>query len=643
MLQLLAELKKNGIITPLNYHFARMIHEKQQPYGYTSLQQNLAVLLAALMSFHTQKGNSCLLLSGQSDKNLFDLNYAKSQREYLDAIMQKIERISPLAWAEALRGHCAFSENPEQIAPMLFQGERLYFYRYWLAENRLARYIKQAVTQPLNNLNTAQDRLIMQRLYPLQAPIDWQALAVAGALNRRFYVISGGPGTGKTHTVARLLAGLQLKQNALGLNALNIALAAPTGKAASRLKESIAKNLLDAKEGLISQFEPTSDEYQIILNNVPTVASTLHRLLGISPFSEKPKYHARNPLPYDLLVLDEASMIDLHLMEKLIEALDDKTRLILLGDENQLASVEAGAIMGELGALKGGYSQAQRDYFNAVTGYELPPQNVTPISDALCRLVHSRRFADYPHIGELAELVNEKKALESWECFARLAGLTHFAYESNPTAVIAQKAAEYYEAYLNLVQQRVADPYSVSVEKIFNAFQAVRFLSALRVGNLGVENLNEVVAQKLKQCGLVQFGQSSENYYGKPLLITENAAQYHIFSGDIGIILPDEQGQRRVYFDSLAEGGYLNISPNRLPAYEVGYVMTVHKSQGSEFDHTLLILPQQLSPVLCKELIYTAITRAKKAFSLFGDEAVWLKAVSKQIQRQSGLKAQLEA
>ena len=640
MLTLLYDLKETNVISELDYQFAKMIDRKQQNHPYTEQQKNLAVLLAALVSFQVMQGHSAIRLDSYITHSFFGLTGRNSERDIHSEILQKIDNITPLEWQKVLANHIAFSSDPIQVAPMLFQHGLLYFYRYWQAENNIANYLVKAVEFSQEIANTALDKRIIEKLFEKSDEINWQKVAVATAIKKKFSVISGGPGTGKTTTVAKLLAALQEKQLRNGKEMLNIALVAPTGKAAARLKESISLSL----SGLHLSFD------------IPTIASTIHRLLGIRPQSDEPRYHKKNPLHIDLLVVDEASMIDLFLMEKLIAALKPSTRLIILGDKDQLASVEAGAIMGELGEfIQQGYSREHCDYLRQVTGYQLVSQGkAAAICDSLCHLKKSYRFADNSGIGQLAKLVNEKQAAESWQLFAKGftdLSLVEYAYISdfsekqqwirNCVKQVVDKAVELYKEYLTLVKLRFNNPQEVSVGEIFKAFQKVRFLSALRVSELGVEQLNKRIEIALAAAKLISLEQSKNYYIGKPLLITQNAPQNHIYSGDIGIILPDENKVSRVYFDTKIDDEYLSLSLNRIPEFESAYVMTVHKSQGSEFEHTLLITPLHFAPVMSKELIYTAITRAKKHFTLFGGKQIWLQAVNNNIQRQSGLKAQL--
>ncbi|WGE46849.1 exodeoxyribonuclease V subunit alpha [Actinobacillus equuli] len=642
MLTLLETLKAENHLSELNYQFAKMIAHKQQAYNYNEQQQNLAILLAALLSYHVMQGHTALRLDSNAAQSFFGLEHKKLGHDFQSEILQKIGGISPLEWQDILHEHIAFSHSPMQIAPMLFQHGLLYFYRYWQAEHNIARYLQQAVEFPEEFENTDLDKQILFELFPEKTTeIDWQKIAVATALRQRFCVISGGPGTGKTTTVAKLLVALQARQYRQQKSALNIALVAPTGKAAARLKESISNS-----------FEKMQLTFEI-----PTYASTIHRLLGVRPNSDTPTYHVKNPLHLDLLVVDEASMIDLSLMEKLMNALKPSTRLIILGDKDQLASVEAGAIMGELGEfVQLGYSSAHCEYLYKVTGYSLSEQsNVLPICDTLCHLQKSHRFSEYSGIGQLAALVNQKKENESWRIFTKsqtdlvcikYPSTTQFAekrqWVQHCVNLVVEKAVEHYQVYLKLVQQRVSNPNKISVNEIFEAFQKVRFLSALRVSELGSERLNQNIAEALKKARLLNFAFSRDSYAGKPILITQNSPQNNIYSGDIGIILPDEHNQLRVYFDTKVENTHLSLSLSRLPEHEVAYVMTVHKSQGSEFEHTFFIMPLNSAPVITKELIYTAVTRAKQTFTLFSEEKVWKIGVRANVQRQSGLQAQLK-
>lgn len=649
MLELLFQLKQKNRLSEHAYQFAKWIDSHQQDKNYSKTQKELAILLAALLAYHCIKGHSCIRLDSFLATNPFGLSSDNLDEELQTVLsnstdLQKILKISPLEWQELLQDHIVFSNDPKQIAPILFQHNRIYLYRYWQAENRIAAKMKMmAQDEPIHAQEIELNKRILDRVFETDQndQISWQKVAAATALAKKFCVISGGPGTGKTYTVVRLLAALQLKRLEQSQEPLTIALAAPTGKAAARLKESIEKD--------IDKLEIPTAVKQLI----PSKASTIHSLLDIRPNSDIPKHNTDNPLHLDLLVVDEASMIDLFVMEKLFNALKPNTRLILLGDKDQLASVEAGNAMSELGDLLiQGYSENHSAYLSAATGYPIFSQNnLSTIGDSLCHLKVSRRFDESSGIGHLATAVNEKQAVNSWEKFAKFTDIEQIAYPSEKVEhtqwqkecveQIVQKAVELYGDYLKLVNQRKQNPNAVSVSQIFETFAKVRFLSALRVGGFGVENLNLQIAEALRNAKLVSFKYARDSYIGKPILVTENAKQLKVFSGDIGLILPDEQGNARIYFETKINEQHLSLSPSRLPSFEPAYVMTVHKSQGSEFLHTLMVMPLTPSPVLTKELLYTAITRAREKFTLFGNQTIWESSVKRDIQRQSGLKTQL--
>lgn len=649
MLCLLEQLKEENLISELNYQFAKMIDHQQKSYHYTPQQQNLAILLSALMSFTVLEGNSCLHLTSALAQNPFSLTHKYAH--FIEAISQKIGEISPLDWQSILQNHIAFSENPEKIAPMLFQQQRLYFYRYWQAEHQIATYLQQAVSYEQNFTDIALYQRILTPFFPKQErEINWQKIAVATALQQKFSVISGGPGTGKTRTVAILLAALQQKQTELKLNPLKIALVAPTGKAAARLRESISASLLQL---------PLSKEQR---DELPINATTIHSLIGITPHRDKPHYHARNPLNFDLIVVDEASMIDLFVMEKLFNALKPHTRVIMLGDKDQLASVEAGNIMSELGQfLHYGYSQSHIDYLAQTTGYLIETQSseVPEICNSLCHLRKSYRFDDNSGIGKLAKSINTQQAISSWQLFAipslsndleliqypspsEFSNFSH--YQQHCIELVISYTVECYRGYLTLVKKQEQNPTNTQIIiDIFNAFKKVRLLTALRISEFGVERLNQRIAEGLQQAGLIHFRYSRENYLGKPILITENSPTLHLSSGDIGLVLADSQGKPKIYFEGESTDKMIAITPSRLPSNEPAYVMTVHKSQGSEFEHTVLIMPLKATPILTKELLYTAVTRAKKKFTLFSNEKVWKQGIKSETQRQSGLMEQILA
>lgn len=646
MLTILKELQQQRVISAGDYYFAKLIADKQ-PVTIPLEVQNLAILLAALCRYNYQQGHTCLLLEPGVEQHFFNLAYRTTERHYLEKIQAKIGDLSPEKWQTALAEHHAFTTRPfEKVAPFVFQFKALYFYRIWQDEYRVAEYLKDQVqlsqtanfSTPFTSIQT-----VLAKYFPLlqQDDVNWQKVAVATALRQHFCLITGGPGTGKTTTVARLLLALQ----ELHQRQLRIKLVAPTGKAAARLTESIHSALKNLQERENIQID---DELR---QTIPMVAQTLHRLLGIRLFEDSTIFNSKNRLSIDVLVVDEASMIDLPLMAKLLQALKPQTKLILLGDENQLSPVEVGETLGEIGQFaQGDYSVALTQYLQTVAGISLPAaERVHPLRDHLCRLYHSHRFSSHSGIGQLARAINQGEYAASWQCFSQYPDLTLIDFSmlaslrtGNPetyvqacVALVVKSAVEKYADYLLAIKQmqQVGQPLTEQqVSTIFTLFNSVRFLTALRVGELGVEQLNHKIAQRLQQKGLVQFKHERDWYLGKPVMITQNDSHVGLYNGDIGLFL----GDGKVWFEQ-GQQHYKTVLASRVPSYEPAFVMTVHKSQGSEFAHTCLVLPIEPNPILSRELIYTGITRAKAKLTLFTTPESWKTAVKHPVKRQSGL------
>ncbi|MGC6377927.1 exodeoxyribonuclease V subunit alpha [Bisgaard Taxon 45] len=646
MLTVLQELKQQKVISEGDYYFAKLIADKQDP-ALPIEKKNLAILLAALCSYSYQQGHTCLFLEKGIESNYFNLAYRTPERAYLNIIQEKIGFLPVENWQPSLAEHIAFSATPlEKVAPLVFQFNALYFYRIWQDEYRVARYLQAAVQRGTDSTAISHDQIkaILTQYFP-RAPhldgVNWQKVAVATALKQPFCLITGGPGTGKTTTVARLLLALQ----SLSDCRLTIKLVAPTGKAAARLTESIngALTRLQSQENM-----PLCAG---LIAAIPTTAQTLHRLLGIRFFEETPTFHQHNPLPLDVLVVDEASMIDLPLMAKLLQALKPQTKLILLGDENQLSPVEAGEMLGALAEFaQQPYSPALTAYLKTVADIELASSNQGyPLRDHLCRLHYSHRFAGDSGIGQLAQAINQGNIEASWQAFARFNDIEMVDFDQfsllkadNPiiytqacAALVVKSAVEKYTDYLVALQQLHPNTQSLNAQQvghIFTLFNAIRFLTALRIGELGVEQLNQKIAQRLQQKGLLDFKHERDWYLGKPIMIQQNDHHIGLYNGDIGLFL----GQGKVWFEQ-GQGHYKTVLASRVPNYETAFVMTVHKSQGSEFAHTCLVLPTEPNPILSRELIYTGVTRAKQQLTVFASAEIWKSAVRNPIKRQSGL------
>ena len=602
MTALLAQAAEHRLLRSLDVRFAQLMADEHQPAH---------LLAAACLSAAAGEGHVCLPLTQLSRDTLFNGRHA----ELAQAIWQAAG--NPQDWSALLSDWSALASH-DQAAPIVLSDERLYLHRLWQHEGQVAQFFQTpSNAQPFV---PEQVRAVLDELFG-SAPADWQKIAAAVAITQKTAVISGGPGTGKTTTVAKLLAALIR----LSDDTLRIQLAAPTGKAAARLTESLGKAL---------QQLPVTDGERL---RFPAEATTLHRLLGAQPETQRLRYHAGNPLHLDVLVVDEASMVDLGMMANLIAALPPQARVVFLGDRDQLASVEAGAVLGDIcRCAEAHYSPARAAELAVLTGCQVvgnDDASAPAVRDAICLLRKSYRFDAKSGIGQLAAAVNagDAKAVEA----AFQAGFTDItrrplndgeAYQAMLTEI-----ASGYRPFLKLIGER-ADPAEIITE--FNRYQ---LLCALREGPFGVQGLNQRIEQKLMQLQLIRRPAGGSRWYqGRPVMVTRNDSALGLFNGDIGITLFDDEGLLKVFFP-LPDGSIKAVQPSRLPTHDTAWAMTVHKSQGSEFRHTALVMPAQFLPVLTRELIYTAITRAREQLTLYSDESVFRRAVQLRTQRRSGL------
>lgn len=570
------ELCQKQLISDLDYRFAAFI---QQLAG---AQANEALALASvLVSNLSAQGHICV-----------DLAHHANQKFPTDA-EQALICPSLEAWLNALQ-QCPVVGKTGDYQPLILDGQRLYLYRYWQYEQQLLAAILQRLsTASNNNLNTES----LERLFPQTAANDLQKQAAQIALQRNFCIISGGAGTGKTTTVAKILA-LLLEQEPN----LRIALAASTGKAATRLKETLSRANLDCSDAIKAM--------------MPQQTYTLHRLLGAIPDTPYFRHHVDNPLLYDVVVIDEASMVDLALMAKLLNALLPQTRLILLGDKDQLASVEIGSVLGDICA-----------------GAHAPPQTqqAQRLQESIVLLQTSHRFTADSGIGAVAEAVKKGDAeLALQHLHSAQQGLSWQTLPDNSLLL------------LNLLKESLLAGFQQYLRaktpaQALQALDEFRVLSALRRGRYGVENLNRLIEQLFNKQGLIDL--AFRWYHRRPILITCNDYNLNLFNGDVGVIFW-EQHEIKAFFRA-EDNSIRSFYPNRLPEHETVYAMTIHKSQGSEFEKVLLLLPDQDSPLLTRELIYTGITRAKQAVEVHGKESIFRHAVQQRIQRNSGLKTAL--
>lgn len=605
----IAELRAAGLLSPLDVHLALTL-------GRIGAERRPSVLLAvALLSHRAREGEVCV--------NLKQMALSGTTVDVWP---------EPEAWREEL-AQSALVGDGQAATPLVLEGERLYLRRYWQQEHLLAEAIGRRVRQP-DRFSEADTAWLRQRLDDLfvgadERP-DWQRVAAAVALAQPFCVISGGPGTGKTTTVIKLLAlqvELALRR---GQRPPRLTLAAPTGKAAARMGEAIKV----AKQAL-----PSPAPVQAA---IPDSAQTIHRCLGARFGGPGFRHHAGNPLLTDLLLVDEASMVDLSLMAHLVAALPDSARLVLLGDRDQLAAVEAGAVLGEVCAAAdpGGrsFSRFQAEWLGQlVDGFTMEPAagEQPGIWDCVVQLRHSYRYGADSGLGILGRAINDGDA-EGALAVLRDPGF--------PDVVRSDPDEQDLASWLAESVLTGFGPYLAAGEPLaaLRALAAFRVLCVLRRGPRGVASVNRLVEGVLAQAGALE--PQGALYHKRPVLVTRNDYPLRLFNGDVGCLLPDPDGAGRLaaFFiagDSVDQARA--VSPARLPEHETVFAMTVHKSQGSELDHILFVLPDHLSPVLTRELLYTAVSRARCGIAIYGAADIFARAVAQRTERPSGLREKL--
>ncbi|SHN09782.1 DNA helicase/exodeoxyribonuclease V, alpha subunit [Duganella sacchari] len=632
-------LTEAGQLRRLSGAFARFI---------ASIGASSPPLMAAcvLLSELEGRGHSCLLLSELNADPAALLGWNGDEWLHL--------RASVDGWPEDVASWRTLLAASEQVwpvggadcsQPLVLDGDRLYLRRYWQDETHVAAAVRGralgGVLASDADAETAEIRRWLDILFPHATRgggVDWQKVACAVAMRGKLGIITGGPGTGKTYTVARLLALLFATAGSMRQSGLRVALAAPTGKAAARLKQSI-DDALDKLAVLVGTALPLRE-----LTARMGAARTLHSLLGARPDTRAFQHNAGNQLDVDVLIVDEASMIHLEMMSALLAALPPEATLILLGDKDQLASVEAGAVLGDLchNAEAGEYLPETLSYVQASTGQQIPDDYAGhggPIAQQTVMLRESRRFGG--PIGELALAVNAGNAAKAVEVLRSgqdgKVAWTDFAQPAD----MLQLALSGYRQYLQLIKNSIADADDVVRLAILRSFEGFRILCAVRDGEWGVSGLNDAIEQRLQSAGLLK--RTGEWYVGRPVMVTRNDYATGVFNGDIGLTLPDpaRPGALRVYF---SEGETVrSVLATRLRNVETAFAMTVHKSQGSEFAHTAMVLPKDGGSMLARELIYTGITRARDYFTLLTPNGqVLLDAIGQRTQRASGLRHLLD-
>lgn len=576
----------------------------QKEYGELSEPLQLCVVF---LSLFIKAGHTCLPLDKSPQEWVDILGLEPSLKQHFKNDLIRISTLKP----DSMIG------QEGSMNPMILTGNRLTFRRYWFYENIVRQWIESNSSIKSTTDIKGRSVEVLSDLFPGDsAEQDWQKVAAAMSLVKPFLIISGGPGTGKTTTVARILA----LHRRLSEGRLYVALAAPTGKAAGRMGEALNREL--GKLGL-------SEEE---LREFPTEAKTVHRLLsgteskGLLPPPQKEQ------LRHDLIIVDEASMMDLSLMYRLISHLGDHTRLILLGDKDQLASVEAGAVFADLcqkrdNGLK--LSTIERLHQLGIR-QKLPHRRESQVSDSIVYLTKSYRFDPSSGIGQLSQLVKNRhqKNDELESLFSSFDDISyqHFYYSKEDISSLVD----------DLIQKIKECSVINDDSELLTFWKKSIWLMVLRRGLTGTERMNRLIEEQLASRRVVMM----ENgwYHGRPIMVTQNDYGLGVFNGDLGVALKEDDGVW-VYVETGSE--VRRFRPHRLHHYDPAFFLTVHKSQGSEFDHVNLLLPQKDTQILTRELLYTAITRARSRFSLYGDLNLFEKGIGRETLRFTGLREML--
>ncbi|AJI61225.1 exodeoxyribonuclease V subunit alpha [Francisella tularensis subsp. novicida] len=516
-------------------------------------------ILMKLMHVYSH-GHSCLKIADISNKTIFASEQSNQSDAKVGFKMPSSDKIANIL----------DSLNYDNL-PIYFakQYDSLYIKRLWNYENEIANFIKLKTIQNTQKDNRIEE--VVDKLFEPAGEINWQKQAVIKSLNYNFSIISGGPGTGKTTTVAKLLLAIQM----LNQNQQRIALLAPTGKAAQRMTESLNSVLSKRVD---------NDSY-LGLSNLE--AQTIHRFLGLRPNSTHVKYSKQSKAPYDVIIVDEASMLDMNIFIKLIRAVADNTKLILIGDTNQLPSVEAGSLLANFTHDKYG--------------------SITPYTTLLIKNYRSQQYINNLAASVLKGDVNIDSHQNENINFHSLRNLDTYLREYAKRYSQLEKCRNYKEALTEL-----------------NKF---RILVANKNLEIGTDKLNQKIEKFMSK-------PIDSNYKGKPIMITQNSYSLGLFNGDVGIIWPDDTGKLRAYFDGKDAKAF---SLNMLPKYESVYAMTIHKTQGSEFDEIVIILPAEDNEALSKQLLYTAITRAKYKLTIISEQSSLRDIAQKDIKRNSNI------
>ncbi|QCI18977.1 exodeoxyribonuclease V subunit alpha [Buchnera aphidicola] len=600
MKKLLQELVKKKIIRMIDFVFSQFISKKN----------NVIMLVAACVSFESNNGCIFLSLKYFEKNNFFSTGDKKIIKKILFILNNK-----KINWSLELLKHHAFG-NGNTITPLVLLENQVYLYKIWKAEQNILKILsKKKINNEFNLIKTCN---LLKKLFP-NKEYNAQKIAVALSLINQITFILGGPGTGKTTTIIKIIIVLikNTKKN------IKIQLSSPTGKATARLIEilnnyKILNSHLSEKEKKICILKPV----------------TIHKLLGISKISNTIFFNKNNRLNIDVLIIDEVSMIDILMMNNIFSSIEKNVKVIFIGDHNQLSPIGAGSILKKIYNYSYyGYSLETISILKKITKYSKlynkeNKSNKYLISDKICILKKNYRFKEDSGICILSNAIYENKKDIFNQLFNNFIKNVIF-YNINceiQYKKMINKIIFYYQGYWDKIIQKK------NIETIINTFQKYQVLCVVRDGLFGINNINYILEKMMYKKNIIKkyFYINNQIWYvGKPIIITKNNKYLNLSNGDIGITSLNKDKELQVYF-LIGKKNIKNIPINLLENYETAWCITVHKAQGSEFDHTTLILPNQNLEILNKEILYTAITRSKKMLSIFSNKKIFISAAKKQ-------------
>ncbi|WP_422667356.1 exodeoxyribonuclease V subunit alpha [Buchnera aphidicola] len=579
---------KKKIIQPIDFYFSEFISEKN----------SIIMLIAACLSYESRNGKTFLSIDYFKNHCFF----SNKNKNLIKKILNSLGKITN--WLLELSQSHAVSDG-SSITPLILYKNKLYLYKMWKAEKNILKILY--LRNNLNNINIEKFSKILKILFP-QNNDNMQKIAVTLSLLRNILFIIGSPGTGKTTTIIKIIIAL-IKNTK---NKIKIQLAAPTGKAASRLNDILQDKMLNI---LLDKKEQ---------KNIPSIAITLHKLFNIKQISYKNIFNKINLLKLDVLIIDESSMIDLLMMEHIFFALSKETKIIFIGDHHQLPPIETGSILKDLCYYANdGYSPEIIFKLQKINKYIKLKTNNTQsafISNSICVLKENHRFHKNSGIHIFANAIHKNEHNVIKKIFTnKIPNIVYYNIKNNlQYKNMISQIIKKYKKYWILINQKE------NMKSIINQFQKYQVLCLLKNGMFGVTGLNEQLEYNMHQKKIIQYYNiNHKNWYiGKPIIITKNNKYLDLYNGNIGITNMSKKNILQVSFLE-NKNSIKNIPVHILQDYETAWALTVHKAQGSEFNHTILVLPNTIVKIFNKDLLYTAATRSKEKLSIYGEKKIF--------------------